>query len=809
MGSIYYGDIPYSGGSGGGGAWGEITGTLSDQTDLQTALNGKVDTVSGKGLSTNDYDNTAKNTVDSIPLTIQQLQGSLATKQNINLSVPIEMLSGTKLTVEDALQGFHAEKITGIELLPNQYDILPYQQKADSSKAYFTMNDSWETMTWSGITTFQGRYIWTDGTNIYHSYNYNNYVLDGTTWKTKAWYGLPIALNGENVWTDGTNIYFSGGSDYQYKLIDENTWEAVTWSGATDIGGIGIWTDGTNIYYSYENEQFKLNGTTWETMTWVGGPENLYGEYIWTDGIKISHSVGVNTYKLKSTNEEYIWEPISWPGIEGIYNGNNVWTDGTDIYYSASTSIHYKFLKGNTTIHYRNVSYGDSDNLWGSITGTLSNQTDLQNALDSKVNTVSGKGLSTNDYDNTAKNIVDTIPLTIQQLQGSLANKQDTLTFDNTPTSGSNNPVKSSGIETAIKNSQEESTDMLNNTVGWTAINVLPILDTVETTTIDGITFTVTRNAKNEVTRIRANGTSTSLIEFDISSNISVNKDSILTGCPSAEIPLCSLNLISMNPMQSGSFTDFGEGVTITKNLSSARVYIEIPYDFTATDLDFYPMLRESYIGPTAFEPYHKTVDERLSEVHGHDMIPVNNDITTVAALTNGNDNYVINAYTAKRWSNVDTISLLTTATKGTDTIGTWIDDWKAAGASRSGWLWDKDLYDILNDDDIEIVPIFDVANSEVVSLYALRIDDEVYKAVTPAGTENPQEEGWYESDGQTPPTYTLTTDTSIQSGKTYYDVGGAVAFKFNGKIKSNSGVKVGLNLKHQRTNVKNFTVLS
>ena len=40
---------------GGGGTWGSITGTLSDQTDLQSALDNKVDKVVGKGLSTNDF----------------------------------------------------------------------------------------------------------------------------------------------------------------------------------------------------------------------------------------------------------------------------------------------------------------------------------------------------------------------------------------------------------------------------------------------------------------------------------------------------------------------------------------------------------------------------------------------------------------------------------------------------------------------------------------------------------------------------------------------------------------------------------
>jgi len=49
-----------AGGGGGRAEWGHITGTLSDQTDLNTALDGKVDKVEGKGLSTNDYTTAEK-----------------------------------------------------------------------------------------------------------------------------------------------------------------------------------------------------------------------------------------------------------------------------------------------------------------------------------------------------------------------------------------------------------------------------------------------------------------------------------------------------------------------------------------------------------------------------------------------------------------------------------------------------------------------------------------------------------------------------------------------------------------------------
>ena len=47
------------------------------------------------------------------------------------------------------------------------------------------------------------------------------------------------------------------------------------------------------------------------------------------------------------------------------------------------------------------------------------------------------------------------------------------------------------------------------------------------------------------------------------------------------------------------------------------------------------------------------------------------------------------------------------------------------------------------------------------------------YSAVTPAGTENPSVEGWYERSGSAGSyVYTLTTDTTVDSEKTYYEKG-------------------------------------
>lgn len=63
---------------------------------------------------------------------------------------------------------------------------------------------------------------------------------------------------------------------------------------------------------------------------------------------------------------------------------------------------------------------------------------------------------------------------------------------------------------------------------------------------------------------------------------------------------------------------------------------------------------------------------------------------------------------------------------------------------------------------------VTEMPQSPVLNDFVLYIgaDTYTYNAVTPEGTENPQELGWYESDGTD---YTLSTDTTVTTGKTYY----------------------------------------
>lgn len=105
-----------------------------------------------------------------------------------------------------------------------------------------------------------------------------------------------------------------------------------------------------------------------------------------------------------------------------------------------------------------------------------------------------------------------------------LAGKQDTLTFDNVPTQNSNNPVKSSGIFSAIAN-------LITHVAGETSITIplsdswtATIFGTISTTPISAI-LTVVSGGSVSVTDLTSNSLAS---KANISANVS-NKTITLT----------------------------------------------------------------------------------------------------------------------------------------------------------------------------------------------------------------------------------------------------------------------------------------
>ena len=213
---------------------------------------------------------------------------------------------------------------------------------SDNSSQYVLekTTSTWLEKTWTGLTSIYGNYIWTDGENIYYSNGSSQYVLDKSTstWSAKTWTGLTNFYR-SRIWTDGENIYYSNGSS-QYVLNKSNsTWSAKTWTGLTNFDGRYIWTDGDNIYYSYTSNQYILNKSTstWSTKTWTG-LTSYSGLYVWTDGENTYYSSGSSIYVLnKSTST---WSTKTWTGLTAI-EGDKIWTDGKNIYYS-NGSAQYK-----------------------------------------------------------------------------------------------------------------------------------------------------------------------------------------------------------------------------------------------------------------------------------------------------------------------------------------------------------------------------------------------------------------------------------------------------------------------------------
>ena len=208
-----------------------------------------------------------------------------------------------------------------------------------------------EPVTWNGLTSFDGNYIWSDDENIYYSNGETQYVLNKSTstWTTKTWNGL-TNFSGEHIWTDGENIYYSYESTQYVLDKSTSTWTTKTWNGLplSVFYGEHAWTDGETIYYSYINHKYVLNKSTstWTTKTW-GGSIDFYGNSIWTDGRNIYclDTSGDSRVLEKSTST---WFRKTWNGLTSLSDNrkNNIWTDGESIYYSKSNTQYV--LNGST-----------------------------------------------------------------------------------------------------------------------------------------------------------------------------------------------------------------------------------------------------------------------------------------------------------------------------------------------------------------------------------------------------------------------------------------------------------------------------
>lgn len=189
-----------------------------------------------------------------------------------------------------------------------------------------------------GIKDLTGKYVWTDGKEIYFSfgtkqYHYKRYEYDSgkatamiDTWVDKAWSGL-TNFNGNNVWRYNGKTYYSDG-DAQY-VLDNSTWSAHTWKGLTNFVGAKIWKNGDVAYYSDGDKQYVLSANNmWIPKMW--NVSNIDGSCIWKRERDIYYSKGTEQYVLFYDD----WKKKSWGGLTE-FNGCDIWTDGVNNYTGA------------------------------------------------------------------------------------------------------------------------------------------------------------------------------------------------------------------------------------------------------------------------------------------------------------------------------------------------------------------------------------------------------------------------------------------------------------------------------------------
>lgn len=229
------------------------------------------------------------------------------------------------------------EEITMVE--PDNY-FNPSSIWVDGTDAYYgnykfnTTTNSWDKITWNGISGISKDYIWHDSeNNLYYSngsihYEYNREI---NTWKLRTWQGVS-SFNTSYIWATTNNIYFSNGN-IQYVLDKEtNTWIDKTWNGLTSINASSIWTFEGKTYYMASTKYYILDesSSTWNLLH-SNGMSITDSKYIWQNGETVYYTM-LGTYELNK--ETMTWTQISDYDSNIIF-GNCIWSDGENLYYSS------------------------------------------------------------------------------------------------------------------------------------------------------------------------------------------------------------------------------------------------------------------------------------------------------------------------------------------------------------------------------------------------------------------------------------------------------------------------------------------
>jgi hypothetical protein len=258
-------------------------------------------------------------------------------------------------------------------------------------------------------------------------------------------------------------------------------------------------------------------------------------------------------------------------------------------------------VKNVPRINYADLSHSAAevdqtiDQFAGHVANTVSHVSAVdRETWDAKVDSVDGKGLSTEDYTTEDKtklagleNYDDTAVRTL------IAGKQNVLTFDQTPTENSGNPVTSGGVYTS-QQAQDSAITVLANAGAKNLLHVTGASASTVTVNSDG---TMTVNGTNSGNVSITLGTVTLTAgRYVLSSGVNLPQGvylSVRVGAGETKHD-CTHNVESVV-------------FTVPADMTMDRVWLFIPSGTAISDLVIRPMIRRAEIADDTFIPYAPT----------------------------------------------------------------------------------------------------------------------------------------------------------------------------------------------------------
>jgi trimeric autotransporter adhesin len=384
-------------GGGGSSAWGGITGTLSNQTDLQGELDAKQDAITG-----------AATTIVSANLTpnrVAVINGSGKIFDSEITTTELSFLDGTTFNIQSQINS--KADISHTHLL-NSLDGVLEMPRGGTGRSSFTVGRLIYSETSTRFAECEAlapsRVMVTNpsslpSTSAVTDLELNN--LSGSTSNIQTQLNDKAALSHTHTAvqiTDGVFPVARGGtgnnSFSSFRIIVSNNLGNLTTNAAL-AQNYALVSDGSG-YITTSNvttsELSSLSGITVNVQTQLNGKANSFDAVLSGDPVATTADSSDNSTRIATT--AFVKSVLAGIGAGEINTASNLGA-GTGLYAAKSgVDLQFKSLVAGSNISLSSDANtvtinatGDIGATWGSISGTLSSQTDLQSALNGKAST--------------------------------------------------------------------------------------------------------------------------------------------------------------------------------------------------------------------------------------------------------------------------------------------------------------------------------------------------------------------------------------------------------------------------------------